>query len=202
MSADLAQPNKLKKIALTGGPGVGKSSIIRCLKDQGYSTREEVFTYLFAQAQKQGHFNEQYLYSQELIHRLTVEQLELENRNVGEKVIFLDRSRIDIWGYARNMGISPIPEDQALLEKGDYEFIFIIEPMPKEFYDQNSIRRQSYVESLNHHELNLKNSLDYLKVQGKSPNKYLIKVPFTLHEVQLSPLQRSQFILKHLKLTE
>ena len=66
---DLTQSNKVKIIARTSGSGVGKSSIIRCLRDQGYSIRENVFTQLFAQVQNQGHFNDQYFYSKELIHR-------------------------------------------------------------------------------------------------------------------------------------
>src|SRR5690242_8839705 len=102
-------------IALSGGPGVGKTSIIHCLQNLGYPVREEVFTRLFAQAQHEGRFTEEYLHSQELIHELVSAQVKLENQAASGEVLFLDRSRIDIWGFARNMGITPRLEDQSAL---------------------------------------------------------------------------------------
>ncbi len=184
-----------KKIALTGGPGVGKSSIIHQLKNLGYSVREEVFTKLFAEAQKEGRFNDQYLQSRKLVHELLSEQMELEKNVQGEKLIFLDRSRIDIWGFARSMRITPNQSDRVLLESGHYDLVFMIEPMPKEFYDQNSIRRQSYDESLEHHQINVEGTTDYLQMCGQDPDTHLIRVPFFHSGKQLSILERTRFIL-------
>lgn len=184
-----------KIIALSGGPGVGKTSIIHCLQKLGYPVREEVFTRLFAQAQNEGRFTEEYLHSQELIHELISAQMKLENQAVAGKVLFLDRSRIDIWGFAKNMGITPHLEDQSALDGGLYDFVFMIEPMPKKFYDQNMIRRQNYEESLEHHEANVIRCREYLEAHGQDPQIYLKRVPFFKDGLPLSAEERTQHIL-------
>lgn len=189
------EPGLIKKVVLTGGPGVGKSSIAQCLAKLGYSVREEVFTSLFDKAQKEGRFNDQFLHSRELIHDLMQSQLELEKPSKDENLLFLDRSLIDIWGFARSMGITPFLDDKTVLESGKYDLIFMIEPMPKEFYEQNAIRRQSYSESLEHHQINVEASEGYLQMQRLDPSVHLVRVPFVYQGRQLSVSERTQFIL-------
>ena len=150
--------NKQKRIVLTGGPGVGKSSIIHFLKEIGFSVREEVFTKIFEIAKNKGNFNEEFLHSQELIHELISAQIHLEDQDEMKEFVFLDRSCIDIWGFARNMGIVLKNKDKMTLEGRHYDLVFLVEPMPQEFYVQNGIRRQTFEESLVHHQANLENN--------------------------------------------
>jgi predicted ATPase len=189
----------MRKIVLTGGPGVGKSSIIHCLQEMGYSVREEVFTKIFAQAQNAGKFDDAFLYSKKLIQELISAQIELENREEANENLFLDRSCIDIWGFARNMGITLDPEERKSLESRRYDLVFIVEPMPREFYDQNAIRRQSYEESLVHHQANLENAIEYLKLQGEFSKNSLVHVPFSLDDRFLSVKERTQFVLDQVR---
>jgi predicted ATPase len=196
--SSFGQAHTIKKIVLTGGPGVGKTSIVRCLNELKYDVREEVFTRLFAEAQKEGRFNDQFLISPQLIHDLLSSQISQEAQPGKGNLLFLDRSRIDIWGYSKNMGITPFEEDKMELENGDYDLVFVIEPLPKGYYDQNSIRRQSYQESLEHHVSVVQHYVDFLKIKEKDPNSCLIQVPFLNFDPINSVMNRTQYILQEI----
>ncbi|MBI2711522.1 MAG: ATP-binding protein [Bdellovibrio sp.] len=190
---------KPKKIVLTGGPGVGKTSILKCLKDLNYEVRPEVFTYLFAQAQQSQKFNEAYLTSPELIKNLIKAQKQQESLPVKGNQLFLDRSKVDILGYTKNLKIPVNKEDQTWLTSNDYDLIFVIEPLPKKNYDQNKIRRQTQEESLEHHESIVNHYIDYLELNGRDPAQCMIKVPFFEGSRENSVQKRTQFILKEIK---
>lgn len=188
-----------KRVVLTGGPGVGKTSIIQNLRKQNYDVRDEVFTHLFAQAQKEARFNAEFLHSPELVHDLICAQMELERRPCQGDFLFLDRSRIDILGFSKNMGIRPFEEDQKELLRGVYDLIFIINPMPKKYYDQNEVRRQNYEESLEHHASVVQHYLEFIEGQGKNVKDCLIDVPFHDAAPEASIQWRTEFILQAVK---
>jgi predicted ATPase len=186
-----------KKIVLTGGPGVGKTSILQCLQTLKYDVRDEVFTQLFKQAQAAGQFNDEFLHSKDLIHQLVLAQKELEAKPPQGNLLFLDRSRVDILVYAKNMGIAPSDDDLKWLEQSEYDLIFVIQPLPEKYYDQNSVRRQNQKESLEHHSRITLHYHDVLKNQNsKSP---LIEVPFFEGLFEESVSKRTQFILKNIE---
>lgn len=191
--------HKAKKIVLTGGPGVGKTSIIQHLRTLNHEVREEVFTKLFGEAQSEGRFNDAFLHSQELIHDLISAQLELEAQTVSGGFLFLDRSLIDIWGFSRNMGITPLVSDQELLSQADYDYVFIIEPIPRSFYDQNAIRRQTYEESLEHHQLVVSAYTSFLSERGRNPKTCVLSVPYSEIDHLTLVADRTNFILERLK---
>lgn len=193
--SDFNRRSSGKRIVLTGGPGVGKTTIIRALQELKYEVREEVFTKLFDEAQRQGRFNDRFLHSPELIHDLLSAQKKLEAQPTVTQFLFLDRSRIDIWGFSKSMGITPFVEDQGELEAGEYDLIFLLEPLPAKYYDQNLIRRQNYEESLEHHLSVTENYLMYLNEKGLDPKTCLIKVPFYDLNPLVSTLERTHFIL-------
>lgn len=186
----------IKKIVLTGGPGVGKSSILKRLAELGNSVRYEVFTKLFAEAQASGRFNESYLHSKELVHELLVEQIALEQQTSKGKLVFLDRSRIDIWGFAKNMGIQPSAQDSRDLEAGVYDLVLVIEPLPEKFYDQNQIRRQTFKESLEHHHAGIVRYREFFEAQGRKPDEIMVSVPFVEGGYPSLVQERVDFILK------
>jgi predicted ATPase len=166
----------LKKIILTGGLGVGKTSIIRALCQKNYDVRDEVFTHLFALAQREGCFNDELLHSKKIIHDLVCAQIELEKKPVRGSLLFLDRSKIDIWGFSKNMGITPFDVDQKELLNCDCDLFFIISPMPRKYDDQNAIRRQTYEESLEHHALIAQHYREFIGRQNRNVDECLIEV--------------------------
>jgi broad-specificity NMP kinase len=70
MKETIMRKKGARKIVLTGGPGVGKTSILNHLQKLNYDVREEVFTKLFAEAQRLGRFNDEFLQSKKLIRDL------------------------------------------------------------------------------------------------------------------------------------
>lgn len=191
-----------KKVVLTGGPGVGKTSIIQYLEEHNYSIRREVFTELFAKAQIEGRFSEDFLHSQEIIHELTEAQIALETtpeKNLSpNSVLFLDRSRIDIWGFAKNMKIVPYLNDKINLENGEYHTVFVIEPIPPKFYDQNEVRRQTYAESLEHHRAIIERYQEFLEYKNQVSKVSLISVPFIENGSPSLVSERAKFILNRI----
>ncbi len=185
-----------KKFVLTGGPGVGKTSIINSLRKQNYDVRDEVFTDLFRKAQREGRFSDEFLHSPALVHDLLRVQVELERQPCPGSFQFLDRSRVDILGFSKNMGIVPFVEDQNDLLQGDYDLVFVISPMPKNYYVQNEVRRQTYEESLEHHASVVQHYREYILGQQKTLKDCLIEVPFYEGDFLASVQWRTEFILR------
>ena len=78
------------KIVLSGSPGVGKTSILHHLQELKYETRVEVFTRLFAEAQKEGRFNEEFLRSPQIVHELASAQEALESQPSNSSLLSRD----------------------------------------------------------------------------------------------------------------
>lgn len=135
------------------------------------------------------------MHSRELIHDLVSAQIELEAQPTESESVFLDRSRIDIWGFAKNMEIAPNFQDQANLEDVEYDAIFVVDPIPKKFYDQNTVRRQNYEESLEHHQAIVERYTEFLKFKGQEQKVRLIHVPFVENGAPSSVSERTEFIL-------
>ena len=90
----------------------------------------------------------------------------------------------------------PFSQDQATMEKAEYQLFFILEPLPKKFYDQNAIRLQSYEESLEHHHTLVGLYQEFLKARGPSWLGRLRTIPFAQDGVPLSPKDRAELILR------
>lgn len=188
-----------RKVVLSGGPGVGKTSIIQYLRSLNYEFREEIFTQIFAEAESEGKLNEEFLRSEKLLHDLVQAQQKLEAKESKTDLIFLDRCRIDILGFAANLNIKPTQKDLKWLIQNEYDLFFIVEPLPEKFYDQNAVRRQSQKESLEHHEKIIQHYSDFIKNNHLDLEKCLIRVPFFKGERQESVQKRAQFILSEIQ---
>jgi len=198
------------KIVLTGGPGVGKTSIIEELKKRGFTVKLEIFTELFERAEKTVGLDKLFEDLPKLLHELIILQQSLESDVGNGEVIFYDRGMIDILGFAHNLNLTFSPEDKKIVESARYDGVFIIEPLPSECYVQNNIRRQSFTESLEHHAQVSQCYLNYYNQIGKNAQKHLIFVPNYHAEKEFptkSPLQeavakRVDFILQKLSLLD
>ena len=137
--------------------------------------------------------------SKELIRDLILSQKHLESQTRQGNLLFLDRSRVDILGYIKNIGVQPSNEDKKWLEQNDYDLIFMIQPLPEKHYDQNSVRRQSQQESLEHHRSINQHYIDFLNINGLDTASYLIDVPYFEGTTEDSVSKRTEFILKNIK---
>lgn len=176
-----------KKIVLSGGPCVGKSTIISQLKKLGYCTMPEAFTLLYNQAKEQNSldklFNDPILFRYKLMEK----QLELESLlKISEGFNFIDRSSHEVIFFGQYYKLN-LPQDlieQSL--KRHYDVIFFLDPLPEEFYEFTEIRNNDRTEAIKIH--------NFLKQEYIKLGYQIIDVPFdTVHN-------RINFILNTLKL--
>jgi len=89
----MGRSQKVTKIVFSGGPGVGKTTILNALKNLGYEVRTEVFTAIFSQANKENAFEDLFKNKKKLISELILLQKENEKMDFmpKEKLVALDR---------------------------------------------------------------------------------------------------------------
>ena len=90
-----------KKIVLIGGPGTGKSSVLKQLKSSGFYCMEEISRQITIRAQEEGveqlFLTEPILFSK-LLHKGRKEQY-LEASRSNNNLVFFDRGLPDIHAY-------------------------------------------------------------------------------------------------------
>lgn len=172
---------KNKKYVLTGGPGVGKTTIMEELDKKGYSTFPEVAKVLIEEQQKKNGKCLPWINLQKFQNEVARRQISLEKSNKS-KILFLDRGIIDGYGYSKNGGVKP----SKLISKYGrkrYESVFILDVLPK--YKNSSYRKEDLVSAKKIHRAIY---MAYIKF-GYKP----IRVP-------VLPLkQRTNFILNFIK---
>lgn len=124
------------RIVITGGPSVGKTTIISLLKHRGFQVIEEMATQII----KEGEFLpwvDRARFQQEVLRR----QLLAESRLTGGlQPVFLDRGLFDGEAYYiyDNLEIPPV---FSTLDASVYDLAFLIEELP--FFESNDVRREN-----------------------------------------------------------
>ncbi len=174
-----------KRIVITGGPGTGKSSIIKALEIKGYNCLHEVSREITAAAQREGIIQlflaQPLLFSQKLLEA-RIEQFH-QASEIQDKMVFIDRGIPDVVAYMDYFGTS-YPSDFRLACK-DYKYdqVFLLPPW-QEIYQTDDERYESFEQAMELYEHLKKSYLDY----GYAP----IEVP------RDSIGQRCEFILNNL----
>lgn len=188
------------RVVLSGGPGVGKTSILRRLQELGHAVQPEVFTELFDEAAKAHRFDALFEDPLLLVRRLIARQQELE-RDQTSAITFFDRGMIDIAAFADNLGLERPPAEQAILDTASYNLVFIPEPLPRACYQQNQVRRQTYDASLLHHQNVVTVYRNHFRRQGRDPDAFILTVPPMLSpesgidaDGQVSVERRARFV--------
>jgi len=207
------------KIVLTGGPGVGKSSVLERLKVLArtdkfrviapFEVRPEAFTQLYEEAKVRNSLDE--LFSDptgaHLRSKLVQRQAEFESCATEGSSLVLDRGMVDILTFGEILGHSVRPKDKATAELSDYGLVFFLEPLPQEYYQNTEIRRETYEESVETHKRLVADYQRYMTDKGKDPRSSIFYVP-TFHsgalkmngdEIENSVAKRAQFIFDKIK---
>jgi len=183
----MSNPNN-ELYVITGGPGVGKTTLVERLKQAGYSTVEEQARKIIKHQMNIGGnglpWSDKALYAQLMFEASvkTYQEITLGNHATP---IFFDRGILDTVCY---MTVEKIPLSSELLmalEQVTYNKNVFILPPWREIYRTDKQRKQSWAEAvLTFHQM--KNT--YLQYGYN-----VIEVP------KVSALERAHFILEHMK---
>ncbi|MBZ0187081.1 MAG: ATP-binding protein [Candidatus Obscuribacterales bacterium] len=123
------------KIVITGGPSVGKTTIISLLQLRGYRVVHEIAT----QVIKEGKYlpwQDRGKFQAEVLRRQTNAESSILD---FENPVFLDRGAFDGEAYYVYDKL-PVPPIFSTIDPRQYELAFLIEPLP--FFDANEVRRE------------------------------------------------------------
>jgi predicted ATPase len=128
--------NNISRIAISGGPGVGKSTVLQLLAQRGYQTIPEAARIIIEREQLKDSDCLPWKNVPKFQQAVSELQLSLEN-SISEGIIFSDRGIIDGHAYSK---IDKIETPKLVLDnsKGRYQAVFILDQLP--VYEQDKIR--------------------------------------------------------------
>lgn len=174
----------MEKYVLTGGPGVGKTTLLNQLKQRGYYTVKEVSEGVIAEQQKKKGNLLPWIDVDRFEREVIKRQKRLEDKITGNTVAFLDRGLADCIAYYRFYN-SKVPEIiKKYTQEAGYTKILILEPLRK--YKNTKIRTENEEESVRIHGL--------IEQAYKEAGYEIIKVP------ALPKKERVEWVRKTLKL--
>jgi predicted ATPase len=172
-------------VLITGGPGSGKSTLIRKLRERGYSTAEEAGRAIIKEQSAIGGsalpWVDVTLFA-ETILSWDIRSYREAERNAGH-LVFFDRGVPDAAGYFRLLGRATPHHFEVAVEAFRYrQRAFIAPPWP-EIYTTDEERKQSFDEA--------RRTFETLRTAYLEYGYELIELPLTSVE------SRVDFILGH-----
>lgn len=132
----------IKRILLIGGPGTGKSTVIRQLEQLGYLVHHEISREIILEAQQQGI---QQLFLEDPLafsSRLLAGRIQ-QYKNATKGINFYDRGIPDVPAYHKFTG-DPIPDEYLKACKDyKYDIVFSLPPW-KAIYQSDNERYENF----------------------------------------------------------
>ena len=180
---------KTQKIALIGGPGTGKTTLINALRTKGYSCMEEISRQITLEAQQKGieqlFLEDPLMFSEHLL--LGRQKQFLAADSLQQQLVFFDRGLPDVVAYLDYLKCSYPVSFKTICSQHTYDKVFILTPW-KAIYEQDNERYETFEQALILHDFLVKTYTDY----GYS----IIETPYGTVE------ERLNFILNHLNQSE
>lgn len=176
-------------VAITGGPGSGKTSVIRALSARGHPTVPEsaieVIAELNAELGLDGQRRWRAAHRDRFQDLVLARQLEAERAFEGhEGFVFLDRGRLDGLAYLRHFGETPTARRLELLESGTYAAVFLLATLSV-FTDRSATGRTS-------------DRRDSLAIAARIEEVYREHGHEPIHVPEMPIEERADFVLSHL----
>lgn len=175
-----------KRIVITGGPGSGKTALIKYLEKQGHSVHHEISREITQKAQEEGiaqlFLENPILFSQKLLEG-RIEQYEAAG-NSAQHMVFYDRGIADVTAYLDFVNVHYPSNFEEECQTKRYDVVFVLPPWEK-IYEPDNERYETFqqAEEIFHH----------LKEGYR-------KYGYSLYEVPVGTVeQRTKFILDTLK---
>ena len=176
---------KTRKIIITGGPGTGKTSVIKELEERGEKCLHEISRQITLEAQKKGisqlFLKEPLLFSEMLLQGRIQQHQQAEELNSEQ--VFIDRGLPDVIAYMDYFGNEYPGVFNAACKKYVYDQVFILPPW-KEIYISDNERYESFEQAVTIH--------GHLAETYRRSGYHPVEVP------QGSVKDRTAFILSHL----
>ncbi|CAM3490007.1 AAA family ATPase [Aequorivita lipolytica] len=136
---------KTKRIVITGGPGSGKTALIKYLEKEGYPVLHEISRDVILEAQEDGieqlFLENPILFSEKLLEG-RLKQFH-EAKNCEAPILFFDRGMPDVTAYMDFVDTHyPNNFSETCLENR-YDEIFVLPPW-EEIYEQDNERYESF----------------------------------------------------------
>ena len=180
---------KTQKIALIGGPGTGKTTLINALRTKGYSCMEEISRQITLEAQEKGieqlFLEDPLMFSEQLLFGRQKQFLAADS--LQQEVVFFDRGLPDVVAYLDYLNYSYPDSFKTICSQNSYDKVFILKPW-KAIYEQDNERYETFEQALILHDFLVKTYTEY----GYS----IIETPYGTVE------ERLNFILNHLNQSE
>jgi predicted ATPase len=167
---------------ITGGPCVGKTTILNDLKKKGFHVMHEVPRQVIEERQEH---NKDYLPSddiKEFQEKVLKTHLEIE-KDLPEEVVFLDRGIGDILAYCDVYGIDPPKHVETHSKSPRYHKIILLDRLG--FFENDDARKDGKIADQVH---------NALEAAYKRLGYEIIKVP------PLPPRERLEWLMKRLGL--
>lgn len=136
-----------KRIVITGGPGTGKSSLIKHLDLMGKLCKPEISREIILKAREEG-YEQLFLKKPLLFSEMLLEGRLKQHKEVGVKrnTLYYDRGLPDVVAYLNYISLGYPESFDELCLKYRYDRVFILPPW-EEIYEQDNERYESYEEA-------------------------------------------------------
>lgn len=136
---------------ITGGPSSGKSTVIKLLKDLGYTTTHEVARHYIDLQQINGRSVDEIRANQrQFQHKVLNLQIDLERRLDPQEMIFLDRGLPDEMAYYKYFNLDPDEKLVEYLKTATYKKVFVMDllPLDKDYARTEDVAAQKALHEL------------------------------------------------------
>mgnify|MGYP003706422489 CR=1 FL=1 len=151
-----------QKIALIGGPGTGKTTLINALSSKGYKCMQEISRQITLEAQVKGieqlFLEDPLLFSKQLLFGRQKQFLEADS--LDEEVVFFDRGLPDVVAYLEYLKCSYPKSFKTICSQHSYDKVFILKPW-KAIYEQDNERYETFEQALVLHDFLVKTYTHY-----------------------------------------